>query len=50
MKKLASVILAAILTLSLLPALAEEDITGDWYLKTMKMGDQEYVTQSWDLK
>ena len=42
MKKLISLILVVLLLCMALPAMAEEDITGDWYLKTMKMGDQEY--------
>lgn len=42
MKKLASVILAAILTLSLLPALAEEaDFLGTWYLTVEQMGETQ---------
>ena len=42
MKKLISLILVVLLLCMALPTMAEEDITGDWYLKTMKMGDQEY--------
>ena len=46
MKKLISLILVVLLLCMALPAFAEEDITGDWYLKTMKMGDQEYDAAS----
>ena len=42
MKKLISLILVMLLICMALPAMADEEVTGDWYLKTMKMGDQEY--------
>jgi len=42
MKKLISLILVMLLICMALPVMAEEEVTGDWYLKTMKMGDQEY--------
>ena len=43
MKKLISLILILCLACMLVPAMAESaDVAGDWYLKTMKMGDQEY--------
>ena len=46
MKKLVSLILVALLLCVALPVFAEEDVTGDWYLKTMKMGDREYDAAS----
>ena len=46
MKKLISLILVMLLICMAIPTMAEEDVTGDWYLKTMKMGDQEYDAAS----
>lgn len=46
MKKLISLILVMLLICMAIPTMAEEDITGDWYLKTMKSGDQEYDAAS----
>ena len=46
MKKLISLILVVLLLCMALPAFAEEEVTGDWYLKTMKMDDQEYDAAS----
>ena len=46
MKKLISLILVALLLCLALPAMAEEEITGDWFVKTMKEGDQEYDAAS----
>ena len=46
MKKLISLILVMLLICMAIPTMAEEEITGDWYLKTMKMGDQEYEAAS----
>ena len=42
MKKLFSLILALCMVCTLVPAVAEEDVTGEWYLKTMKQGETEY--------
>ncbi len=42
MKKLFSLILALCMVCMLVPAVAEEDVTGEWYLKTMKQGETEY--------
>ncbi|MBQ6146609.1 MAG: lipocalin family protein [Clostridia bacterium] len=46
MKKLVSLILVLLLICMAIPTMAEEEITGDWYLKTMKSGDQEYDAAS----
>lgn len=46
MKKLVSLILVLLLICMVIPTMAEEEITGDWYLKTMKSGDQEYDAAS----
>ncbi len=46
MKKLISLILVMLLICMAIPTMAEEEITGDWYLKTMKSGDQEYDAAS----
>ena len=46
MKKLISLLLVVLLLCMALPTMAEEEVTGDWYLKTMKMGDQEYEAAS----
>ena len=46
MKKLISLILVMLLICMAIPTMAEEEITGDWYLKTMRMGDQEYEAAS----
>ena len=42
MKKLVSMMLILCMACLMLPAMADEEITGDWYLKIMKMGEQEY--------
>ena len=42
MKKLISLLLILCMTCMLIPAVAEEALTGEWYLKSMKMGEQEY--------
>ena len=42
MKKLISLILVLCMACMLVPAVAEEDVTGEWYLKTMKQGETEY--------
>lgn len=42
MKKLISLILILCMACMLVPAMADAAVTGDWYLKTMKMGDTEY--------
>ena len=42
MKKLISLILALALCCMLVSAVADEEITGAWYAKTIKAGDQEY--------
>ena len=42
MKKLFSLVLALCMACMLIPAVAEEDVTGEWYLKTMKQGETEY--------
>ena len=42
MKKLISLFLILCLACMLIPAVAEEALTGEWYLKSMKMGEQEY--------
>ena len=41
MKKLISLVLILCMACMLVPATAE-DVTGDWYLKTMKQGETEY--------
>ncbi len=42
MKKLISLVLALCMACMLIPALADDiNVTGEWYLKIMKMGDQE---------
>ena len=46
MKKLISLILILCMACMLIPAMADADITGEWYLKTMKMGEQEYDAQA----
>ena len=40
MKKTLSLVLALCLACMLIPAMAEEEVTGTWYLKTMAMGEQ----------
>lgn len=42
MKKLISLFLIMCLACMLIPAVAEEALTGEWYMKSMKMGEQEY--------
>ena len=42
MKKLISLILILCMACMLIPAVADEAVTGEWYLKSMKMGEQEY--------
>ena len=42
MKKLISLILILCMTCMLIPAMAEDDILGDWYMIEMKMGDTAY--------
>ena len=42
MKKLISLLLILCMACMLIPAVAEEALTGEWYLKSMKMGEQEY--------
>ena len=42
MKKLVSLILILCMACMLAPAMADEAVAGDWYLKTMKMGETEY--------
>ena len=47
MRKLLSVLLMlALVSALLVPAMAELNVTGDWYLKIMKMGDEEYDAAS----
>ena len=41
MKKLLAVLLALCLGCVLLPAMAEEDITGTWYVTSLYMGENE---------
>ena len=38
MKKITALILALMMACLMLPALAEEDVTGDWYLQSMSAG------------
>ena len=42
MKKLIAMILIACMACMLVPAMADEDLTGDWYLKTMSSEGKEY--------
>ena len=42
MKKLIAMILIACMACMLVPAMADEDLTGDWYLKTMSSEGTEY--------
>lgn len=42
MKKLISLLLILCMACMLIPTVAEEALTGEWYLKSMKMGEQEY--------
>ena len=46
MKKLISLVLILCMACLLVPAMADEDVTGEWYLKTMKNGDTEYDAAS----
>lgn len=40
MKKLVSILVILCMTLAMIPALAEEEITGEWYLSEIVVGDQ----------
>ena len=42
MKKLTALLLALMMACMLIPAMADGELLGDWYLKSMKMGEQEY--------
>lgn len=41
MKKLISMILIVCMACMMIPAMAEEDLTGEWYVKTMSQGEQD---------
>lgn len=46
MKKLISMILIVCMACMMIPAMAEEDLTGEWYVKTMSQGEQTFDAAS----